>query len=92
MPHPQTGVQRSDQHPTLKAAKVRSWKQLALGCTAYSLDWLDDETVITITRKINMTTKNYKPVEIYRLSANTTISTLIEFMLEDVEQHKQSGQ
>ena len=87
VPHPSQEEWRRWKSPVLKAAKVRSWKQMAQGGAAYSIVWGDEEIVLYISHPEDPAKWRQAPVTTRVFSRNASLRTIVDSILEDVALH-----
>ena len=70
--------------PTLKAAKVKSWKKLAQGGASCALDWARDEVTVFMSRLDRQGRFVDDPAKKRVLPKDTSLRELVEIIMEDI--------
>ncbi len=89
IPHPTQEQWRHWRSPVLKAAKVRSWKQMATGSASYTITWSEQNVKLYISHVVDPAKwRQARPTERV-FPPGTELAVLVEAILEDVRAHPQ---
>ena len=70
--------------PILKAAGVRSWKELAKGGASYTIEWKEDTITLYISRLDRKGRFEVDPAKTRTFPKETPLRTIVEAILEDI--------
>ncbi len=89
IPHPTQEEWRHWRSPVLKAAKVRSWKQMATDGAGYTITWSEQSTKLYISHVDNPAKWRQAQPTARVFPPRTELAVLVEAILEDVRAHPQ---
>lgn len=84
IPTPTKEEMQRREDPILKAAGVRSWKELAKGGAAYTILWEEDTITLYISRLDRKGRFEVDPAKTRTFAKDTPLRTIVEAILEDV--------
>jgi hypothetical protein len=70
--------------PVLKAAGVKSWKELARDGASYTLEWSEDTITLYVSRLDRQGRFETDPAKTRTFPKQTSLETIIEAVLDDV--------
>lgn len=84
IPTPTKEEMQKRKDPILKAAGVRSWRELAKGGADYTIEWKEDTITLYISRLDHKGRFEVDPAKTRTFAKETPLRTIVEAILEDV--------
>jgi hypothetical protein len=83
-PSPTFEEWRKRKDPILKAANVRSWKELAKSGASYTIGWSEDTVTLYISRLDHQGRFEADPTKTRTFPTSTPLELIVEAVLDDV--------
>jgi len=84
IPKPTKEEMQKRKDPVLKAAGVRSWKELAQDGASYAIEWSDDVITLYVSRLDRKGRFEVDPAKTRVFPKDTHLRAIVEAILEDV--------
>ena len=85
LPDPTREEMRQRKDPVLRAARGRSWKELARTGASYTVGWTDKEIQVTMSRLDKKGRWEYDPDKMHTFPVDTPLQDIVDVILEDIQ-------